>query len=142
MRVRTSPPSFARRNDSPDPRRDLDDEVRVDLVVHRRLAVEHFRAGGFEHLARLPPHSTPITGSSVPCPIATGGSGGDRSSSKPSTVGMNELNTVSAAGRGRPRPRPSEYVITPPCENPPNTSRSCPTPCSARKPSSHSDAAA
>ena len=55
---------------------------------------------------------------------------------------MNELNTVSAAGRGRPRPRPNEYVITPPCENPPSTSPSCPTPCSARNPSSHAVAAA
>ena len=70
------------------------------------------------------PHSTPITGSSVPWPIATGGSGGDRSSANPSTVGMKLLNTVSAAGRGRPAPSPSEYAITPPCENPPSTSRS------------------
>src|SRR6476661_6861387 len=83
------------------------------------------------------PHSTPITGSSVPWPIAIGGSGGDRSSSNSSTEGMNELSAMSAAGRGRPRPRPSEYVITPPCENPPSTSRPGPMPCSTRKPSSH-----
>ena len=36
-----------------DPGRHLEDEVRVDLVVHLRLAVEDFRAGGFEHLPRL-----------------------------------------------------------------------------------------
>src|SRR5438067_12333531 len=59
------------------------------------------------------PNSTEMTGSSVPCPIATGGSGGVRSSRNPSTVGTKLLNAKSAAGRGRPAPSPSAYVITP-----------------------------
>ena len=60
----------------------------------------------------------------MPCPIAIGGSGGVRSSSNPSTVGMKPLKASIAAGRGRPLPRPSAYVITAPCEKPPITVRS------------------
>ena len=71
-----------------------------------------------------------------PWPIAIGGSGDSRSSSNPGTVGTKPLSAISAAGRGRPRPSPTAYDMTAPCENPPRTSRSAPSPCSERNASS------
>src|SRR3954464_2417345 len=38
-----------------EPRTELLEERRVDRVRHRRLAVQHVRAGSLEHLARAPP---------------------------------------------------------------------------------------
>src|SRR6266516_7791386 len=54
VRANISPRSSARRNDAPDPPRHLEDELGIDLVVHRRLAVEHLRTGRLEHLTCPP----------------------------------------------------------------------------------------
>ena len=75
-------------------------EVRVDRVRQRRLAVEHSAPGSLQRSRARRPKSTEMTGSKLPWPIATGGSGRERSSSRPSTVGMKPL---SATGR-RARP--------------------------------------
>ena len=79
-----------------------------------------------------------MTGSYAPWPIATGMPARlSRSSSNPSTVGMNPLSAMMPAGRGRPAPSPSAYDITAPCENPPMTVRAIGIPSSARTASSH-----
>ena len=80
-------------------------------MAHRVLAVENVCAGAVSRSRAARPHSTPITSSYVPCPIAIGGNGGSRSSSKPGTVGMNDESAITAAGRGRPSNRLSAYAI-------------------------------
>ena len=49
---------------------------------------------------------------------------------------MKLLSAMIPAGRGRPAPRPSAYDITPPCEKPPSTARSCGMSCRASRSSS------
>ena len=63
-----------------------------------------------ERVARLPPNSTGITGSYVPCAIAIGGNGDSRSGSQPSTVGMKPESAISAAVRGRPCAEPERIA--------------------------------
>ena len=85
--------------------------------------------------APRPPGRTPtgMTGSREPCATAIGyPSRPPRSSSKPSTSGMNPESAMIAAGRGLPLPSPSAQLITAPCEKPPRTTCSSGTGSASR----------
>ena len=98
-------------NDPGEPAAQLVQEGRVDAVGHGRLLVADREPGALEQRrARCARSSTPITGSSVPCPIATGRPARPaRSSSKPATIG-DEAGERDDPGRPRPPGAEAERV--------------------------------